>query len=111
MLAEAIVSQDDPWKGENPAYCPGGNCLVGRAWSEGNLVTTAYGINNAPPLLVKYAPWSWHPGQAAFAFADGHSAFISQNINQSVLTFLTTRRPGKDVSGNPYGGEIIPESY
>ena len=48
MLAESVVSQEDSWKTENPSYCPGGACYVGRAWSEGNIITTAYGINSPP---------------------------------------------------------------
>jgi prepilin-type N-terminal cleavage/methylation domain-containing protein/prepilin-type processing-associated H-X9-DG protein len=111
MLAESVASQDDSWKTQNPSYCPNGNCIVGRAWSAGNLVTTAYGINDQPPLMTNYAPISWHPGQAAFGFADGHSAFLSESISQTVLAALTTRGPGKDTSGHAYGGEIIPGEY
>lgn len=113
MLAESVVGQEDRWKSENPAYCPGGSCLVGRAWSEGNLVTTAYGISAPPvPDFQTYAPWAWHTGgQAAFGFADGHSAFLGQNISQEVLAALTTRRPGVDFEKNAYGGEVISAGY
>jgi prepilin-type processing-associated H-X9-DG protein len=111
MLAESVVSQDDPFK-QDTMYCPGGGCTVGRAWSEGNLVTTVYGINCPPkPVMTTYAPWAWHPGQAGFGFADGHGSFISQNIDQTVLVALTTRRPGTDTAKKAYGGEVIQGDY
>jgi prepilin-type N-terminal cleavage/methylation domain-containing protein/prepilin-type processing-associated H-X9-DG protein len=108
MLAESVLPQDDPAGRSN---CRTANCIIGRPWSEGNIITTAYGINNPPPMLDKYAPWSWHSGQAAFGFADGHSAFLSENISQTVLVGLTTKGIGKDASKRIYGGEIIPGEY
>jgi prepilin-type N-terminal cleavage/methylation domain-containing protein/prepilin-type processing-associated H-X9-DG protein len=37
---------------------------------------------------------SFHPGGCNFAFADGHVAFLSQNINQTVLEAMATRAKG-----------------
>jgi prepilin-type N-terminal cleavage/methylation domain-containing protein/prepilin-type processing-associated H-X9-DG protein len=108
MLAESVIPQDDPVGMGN---CRTSKCLVGRAWSEGNLITTVYGINNPPSALDRYAAYSWHPGQAAFGFADGHCSFISQNIEQAVLIALTTRAPGKAANGTAFGGEVIPSDY
>jgi prepilin-type N-terminal cleavage/methylation domain-containing protein/prepilin-type processing-associated H-X9-DG protein len=42
---------------------------------------------------------SVHPGGAQFGFADGHAAFLSENINPNVLRALTTRAGG-EVVGN-----------
>jgi prepilin-type N-terminal cleavage/methylation domain-containing protein/prepilin-type processing-associated H-X9-DG protein len=38
---------------------------------------------------------SFHPGGAHFAFADGSTHFFSEDINQTVLTSLTTRAGGE----------------
>jgi prepilin-type N-terminal cleavage/methylation domain-containing protein/prepilin-type processing-associated H-X9-DG protein len=72
------------------SYCPGNQCYLANIWAHGNVMTTAYGINQfagSQSLGVQ----SFHAGGAQFAFADGHVGFISQSIVQGTLKSLTTR--------------------
>ena len=101
MVGEVDLDQDDPWKTDNPDYCPALQCYVGRAWAEGNIVTTAYGINSKPIMLTP-AVISRHPDGAQFAFADGHVSFVSESINQATLEELTTRDGGEVIDAGQY---------
>jgi prepilin-type N-terminal cleavage/methylation domain-containing protein len=74
-------------------------------WAARNLQDTRDGINN--PLCTapggRYGTSacgycfydagfaSWHPGGCHFLLSDGSVSFISQNVNQNLLTALTTR--------------------
>ncbi|MCX7428091.1 MAG: DUF1559 domain-containing protein [Planctomycetia bacterium] len=96
IVGEVDLDQDDPWKTDNPAYCPGLKCFVGRAWAEGNIVTTTYGINSKPNMVIP-AVFSRHPSGAQFGFCDGHVVFVDEAIEQSVLEALTTRAGGESI--------------
>jgi prepilin-type processing-associated H-X9-DG protein/prepilin-type N-terminal cleavage/methylation domain-containing protein len=102
----------------NPYPYPSGT-EVGHGWAAGNRITTYYGINRNPdgvnlvPGEEESPVQSKHPGGANFTFADGHVAFLSDNIQQGTLQALTTRGPGTVPTGKnvlptgPYGAEVI----
>ncbi|MBN2294919.1 MAG: DUF1559 domain-containing protein [Pirellulales bacterium] len=102
ITGEVDLDQDDPWKKNNPNYCPGENCFVGRYWAEGNIVTTFYGINGIKPSMTVPAIISRHPQGAQFGFCDGHVSFINEDIEQLVLEKLTTRKGGETVEDGSY---------
>jgi prepilin-type N-terminal cleavage/methylation domain-containing protein/prepilin-type processing-associated H-X9-DG protein len=115
LVAERIpFPDDDPWKtGEGASVCPGGECELGDTWAGVSAATTYFGINS-PSGMNRQASGieSCHPGGADFAFADGHVAFLSENIRRVTLWALTTRGAGvtpaaDDPSNAPYGGEVI----
>ena len=75
-------------------------------WLTWNVLDTANGIN----LAARYEPLrvnspdegsfaSFHPGGAHFLLCDGHSTFISEDIDNVTLAALTTRA-GEDTVGN-----------
>jgi prepilin-type N-terminal cleavage/methylation domain-containing protein/prepilin-type processing-associated H-X9-DG protein len=82
-------------------YCPGGQCVWGKYWAAENRSTTYYGIN-AHKFYDDGSVESNHPGSAQFVFADGHVAFISQNIVQDTLRKLTDRADGEIIPGGDY---------
>ncbi len=90
------VRTDDPLYGGS--YCPSRQCELGIPWAYNNMATSGFGINSR-----QFTQWagiqSHHRGGAQFSFADGHVAFISENIDQNLLEALTTRA----------GGEVIGE--
>ena len=87
LVGESDVRKDDPYAAE---YCPDNSCTLGKLWASENKITTAYGINSNA-TYIDAGVHSKHPGGANFCFADGHVAFLSENINQDVLIALTTR--------------------
>jgi prepilin-type N-terminal cleavage/methylation domain-containing protein/prepilin-type processing-associated H-X9-DG protein len=105
LVGETIPNPNDPDFNDS-RYCPNRQCGVGKFWAAENVQTTAYGINSGTVYGTSGVE-SRHPNGAQFVFADGHVAFIEQTIPQNVLVALTTRGPGKDASGNAYGGETL----
>jgi prepilin-type processing-associated H-X9-DG protein len=83
---------------------------LGFIWATLNLASTADGINCAPNSIPGEAKpvgrgngfSSYHPGGAHFAFCDGSTQFISENINAEILRRLTTRDGGEVISGETY---------
>ncbi|RIK75934.1 MAG: hypothetical protein DCC67_14575 [Planctomycetota bacterium] len=98
LLCEVDVMEDDPLKKDPSfsAYCPQGACNLGKIWAAWGTATTYFGINShigpgKPSAFEDGSIDSWHSGGANFTFADGHVAFISEGVDQLVLTALTTR--------------------
>ena len=89
---DCVLGQDDPQIVDRPE-CASGQCFCGPQWRGNARVTTAYGINSRTTTLQSGVE-SYHPGGANFAFADGHVAFLSESMNQSVLAALTTYEGG-----------------
>jgi prepilin-type processing-associated H-X9-DG protein len=106
LVGEVIGYPDDAAYGYYGAYCPNGKCIIAKHWAAENRVSTYLGINGAKSIDDGGVA-SRHSNGAQFLFADGHVSFISQNVDQATLVALTTRGPGKDASGTPYGGETI----
>lgn len=102
MTSEVDLDQNDPWKKNNPAYCPAEKCSIGRYWAEGNIVTTFYGINYEKVDMVTPAIFSHHPGGAQFGFCDGHVSFLGKDVEQRVLDMLTTRAGGETIENGSY---------
>jgi prepilin-type N-terminal cleavage/methylation domain-containing protein/prepilin-type processing-associated H-X9-DG protein len=83
--------------GEVTGSSPGSK--QGWFWAEYNMVSTYYGINGpgSIPGDGKFTRTgsdcfsSYHPGGCQFVMVDGSVTFVSQNINQKLLTALTTR--------------------
>ncbi len=100
IVGECDLDQDDPEKKTaGPDYFgPNGEGWIGYYWAYLNLSTVFFGINDSDATYIDFAVRSHHPGGANFAFTDGHVEFISESINQDVLTFLTTRA-GEEVIG------------
>jgi prepilin-type N-terminal cleavage/methylation domain-containing protein/prepilin-type processing-associated H-X9-DG protein len=87
----------------------GPGTFKGRYWAGRNMVSTADGINGARTVIGgKYpedaAPeYGWrsvgvashHPGGCHFAMGDGSVRFISEDISQLTLEYLTTRGGGE----------------
>jgi prepilin-type N-terminal cleavage/methylation domain-containing protein/prepilin-type processing-associated H-X9-DG protein len=73
----------------------------GQIWVGENLYDTRDGINNPavtvpgggnfPSSPANSGFSSYHPGGCHFALADGSVSFLSQNVDQNLLTALTTR--------------------
>lgn len=100
MITESDVDPNDPWKKTaGDAYCPGGECVLKFNWASGNIVNTANGINAFPVYAVVTPPYSYHPGGANFAFADGSCTFIEDTIDQTTLIRLTDRADGNPIEG------------
>ena len=97
LVSEVLANPNDPYKKSYPSYCPGGNCIIGEAWSAENRITSYWGINIGITILQSGVV-SAHPGGANFLFADGHVAFLPESIDQNVLIALTTRAGGEPVS-------------
>lgn len=95
MVGETDYSLSDPLA-TNTTFCPDG-CLIGKAWSFRNSISSARGINQEPSF-EDTGIQSSHAGGAFLLFADGHVSFFSEQMDQSVLSALTTRR----------GHEVIP---
>ncbi len=102
IIGEDDLDQDDSWKKNNPSYCPGENCYIGRYWAEGNVATTFFGINSNKPDMLVRAIISRHPGGAQFGFCDGHVSFINEDVEQIVLDKLTTRAGGETIENGTY---------
>jgi prepilin-type processing-associated H-X9-DG protein len=134
--ATLMVGEAVPYPLSDPTYqsdcmgtgrCPGGKhplygyCELSKVWTGSNSITTYYGINKNPTYL-QAGVQCYHSGGANFTFADGHVAFLNDNIKQSTLVALTTRGPGmvpsgtKDANGanvlpvGGYGGEVVSET-
>ena len=101
MVSESDYNHDTAWKtylaGLGSSYCPGGNCYMAKMWPYMNTITTAYGINNRT-TLEQSGVESYHEGGAHFLLTDGHVQFLSENISQETLEYLTTRA-GNEVVG------------
>jgi prepilin-type N-terminal cleavage/methylation domain-containing protein/prepilin-type processing-associated H-X9-DG protein len=77
-----------------------------RPWLDFAVFSTESGINatNTMPGGATAFSWlesgfsSYHPGGCHFLFADGSVSFLSQNIDQKMLSSLTTRA-GKNSNG------------
>ena len=102
----AITKSDkdpsDPWKltaGAN--YCPNAQCNFGFMWAAGNVVVTQWGINATPIHAVQTPPYSYHPGGANFAFADGHCASLPKTSTER-FSKHTTRAGGEPVDTSAY---------
>jgi prepilin-type N-terminal cleavage/methylation domain-containing protein/prepilin-type processing-associated H-X9-DG protein len=71
----------------------------GRPWLDFAVFSTESGINASNTLPGGATSFSWgesgfssyHPGGCHFLLADGSVSFFSQNINQKLLSALTTR--------------------
>jgi prepilin-type processing-associated H-X9-DG protein len=98
LIGEADVLPNDPLLQAYPHYCTSGNgdCPFGFGWCLYTMATTYYGINSRPEYM-KAGIQSWHPGGAHFAFADGHVAMLTEDIDQTTLTALTTRSGGETI--------------
>ena len=80
----------------------------GQEWVHFNLYSTQFGIN--PPGTIPGdgvfrrtdfdSFSSYHPGGCNFLRADGSVHFQSENIDQVILSALTTRRGGEVISSN-----------
>ncbi len=87
--------------GEVTGAGPGG---AGWMWMEFDIVSTYFGING-PGTIPGNGVWgrpaqemgfsSYHPGGCHFLMVDGSVHYVSQNINQILLTALTTRDSAK----------------
>lgn len=99
MVSEHVANPNDPYKTQYPAYCPGGNCVVGEAWASENRLTSYWGIN-VGTTIIQSGMVSLHKSGANFLFADGHVSFLPETINQSILIALTTRAGGETISGS-----------
>ena len=101
LVGEADFDQDDPFKTLNPEYFPNGEGFVGKQWASENGISTAHGINSNTSVIYP-GVFSYHPGGAQFVFADGHVAFISEDINQDILVWLTTRNGEEIIDAGQY---------
>lgn len=104
LICEVNVMPDDPLIRDPSfaAYCPGGNCELGKIWAAWGTATSYFGINShvgpgKPSAYLDGSIDSYHPSGANFAFADGHEEFLSAGIDQNVLVALTTRAGGEVV--------------
>jgi len=106
MVAEADALQDPVFKRNNSAasnpWCPNGQCHLCRFWCAVNQATTAYGINSRDRQYLDHYLLSHHPGGAHFLFADGHVQFMSEDIEQSALVALTTRKGGEVIDNTAF---------
>jgi prepilin-type N-terminal cleavage/methylation domain-containing protein/prepilin-type processing-associated H-X9-DG protein len=81
-----------------------GDDAVGAGWADPGAAFTIRGDINASCLMNcsnKDAIYSFHPGGANFAFADGSARFLSSNISLRTLVALLTAKSG-DVPGNDW---------
>ncbi len=101
IVSEYVRNDNDLHKTRVSQYCPGQRCFMGKFWASENVITSGYGINSGTDYF-KSAIQSRHPDGAVFLFGDGHADFLSQNIDQKVLEFLTTRAGGEVVEGSWY---------
>jgi len=100
MITESDKDPNDPWKKTaGSEYCPNGQCVLKNMWASGNIVNTEHGINAVPIHAVVSPPYSYHPGGANFAFADGSCTFIEEEIDQTTLIRLTDREDGNPIEG------------
>lgn len=90
LVGEVDHDHNDPWKKTYPTYCPGEGCAVGKFWVAENRISTWRGINSLP-TFEQTGIQSWHVNGAHLLFADGHVSFLSQSLDQTTLTALTTR--------------------
>jgi prepilin-type N-terminal cleavage/methylation domain-containing protein len=99
IVSEYVRNDADPHKERiEPTHCPGLACNVCKFWASENVITSGYGINSGTDY-EKSAIQSQHPNGAEFLFADAHTQFLNQEINQAVLEGLTTRAGGEIVDG------------
>jgi len=105
LVGEVDQDQDDPFRHDNSApgnvYCGGGDCHIGFMWRTRNHVTTAYGINSGV-IRDAHGLNSNHTGGSHFSFADGHSRFLDEMMDQSVLEALTTREGDEVIDSDAY---------
>ena len=86
MIGERMFFPDNDPQKTGWSACPGGVCDFGDNWAGVSRITTYYGINN--PSATYYdqsSVQSRHPGGSTFNFADGHVAYLSENIRLNVL--------------------------
>ena len=84
----------------------------GTSWWDGNYLNTLYNHYSTPntlrPDCVTYHNPGWktarslHPGGVNALFADGHVAFVRDQVAQGVCEALATRAGGEVVSGDAY---------
>ena len=74
-------------------------------WATWNVLHTANGINLAskiepqrPNSFDEGSFASFHPGGCHFVFADGHAAFVNEDIDKATLAALTTRAGEETIS-------------
>ena len=104
LICEVNVMPDDPLIRDSSfgAYCPGGNCELGKIWAALGTATSYFGINShigagKPSAYLDGSIDAYHPQGANFGFTDGHEEFLSSSIDQNVLVALTTRTGGEVV--------------
>jgi len=94
--------------GEMTNYNSGSNS--GWSWVPGHTLSTAFGVNGPNTLPGdgthdwagggEFGFSSYHPGGAHFLRVDGSVHFESENIDQAILSALTTRAGGEVISSN-----------
>ena len=80
----------------------------GHQWVHFNVFSTVFGINGPATIpgegyfqrLVENSFSSYHPGGCHFLRADGSVHFESENMDQVILSALTTRAGGEVISSN-----------
>ena len=85
-----------------PSSGVGPGCLLGRTF-----LSAKYPINATVPQMSladsNHVPFSsFHPGGANFTFADGHVAFVSDEIDMGMFRSLTTYQGGEMISSEAY---------
>ena len=80
----------------------------GNYWVDWNIFSTIEGINGPATIpgegfyqrIEEICFSSYHPGGCHFLRADGSVKFESENMDQLILSALTTRRGGEVISSN-----------
>jgi len=94
------------------AFCTGSITLWsgqrGREWARGSFVYATYNHNLTPNSHFtdclsgnvggRISARSWHEGGVMLMYLDGHGAFVSENIDQSIWRAVATRGSGEVVS-------------
>lgn len=92
----AIGERGIPWdRGWGWMICGGTECEHYIATNRG----LAPGANIPTSLAIIQHFWSWHPGGALFALADGSVQFLDYEIDYELYTELSTKANGEIVKG------------
>ncbi len=99
LVGETLRFPEDPLNVQQAGgvHCPSRDCHFGHNWAHERGLTTYYGINSHT-YYESSGVESAHPGGAHFCFADSHVSFIADQIDQSVLVALTTRKHGEIIN-------------